>query len=148
VAIQIEERVVEFINAHRIARLATADAVGRPAVIPICYVFDGTSFYSAIDQKPKHVSPGELQRIRNIRVNPKVALVIDDYSEDWSELVYVLVRGAAEILEPTESMSVERATAVSALRLKYDQYRSMPIDRNPIIKIIPDQVRIWSAGHL
>src|SRR5262249_62282315 len=116
-AIHIEERVREFINAHRVARLATADAVGRPAVIPICYVFDGTSFYSAIDQKPKRVAPMELRRIRNIRVNPNVALVIDDYSENWSELAYVLVHGVAEILEPNESMSSEQAAAVSALRV-------------------------------
>jgi len=28
-AIEIEERVVQFINSHRVARLATADAVGH-----------------------------------------------------------------------------------------------------------------------
>src|SRR6267378_6438730 len=145
-AIQIEERVTEFINAHRVARLATADAVGRPAVIPICYVFDGTSFYSAIDQKPKRVGPKELQRIRNIRVNPSVALVIDDYSENWSQLVYVLVHGEAKIIEPNESMSVEQATAVAALRLKYEQYRSMAIDQNPLIKIVPNRVRLWPGA--
>jgi PPOX class probable F420-dependent enzyme len=145
-AIQIEERVIQFINAHRVARLATADAVGRPAVIPICYVFDGTSFYSAIDQKPKRVGPQELQRIRNIRVNPNVALVIDDYSENWSELAYVLVHGAAKILEPNESIPAEQANAIAALRLKYEQYRSMPIHQNPLIKIVPDRVRLWSGA--
>jgi PPOX class probable F420-dependent enzyme len=144
-AIHIDESVGEFINAHRVARLATADEVGRPTVIPICYVFDGTSFYSAIDQKPKRVVPEELRRIRNIRANPNVALVIDDYSENWSELAYVLVHGVAEILEPNESMS-ERATAISALRLKYDQYRSMPIEGNPVIKIVPNRVQLWSGG--
>jgi len=144
-AIHIDESVGEFINAHRVARLATADEVGRPTVIPICYVFDGTSFYSAIDQKPKRVVPEELRRIRNIRANPNVALVIDDYSENWSELAYVLVHGVAEILEPNESMS-EQATAISALRLKYDQYRSMPIEGNPVIKIVPNRVQLWSGG--
>ena len=144
-AIHIDESVGEFINAHRVARLATADTVGRPTVIPICYVFDGTSFYSAIDQKPKRVAPTDLQRIRNIRANPNVALVIDDYSENWSKLAYVLVHGVAEILEPNESMS-EQATAISALRLKYDQYRSMPIEGNPVIKIVPNRVQLWSGG--
>jgi PPOX class probable F420-dependent enzyme len=144
-AIQIEQRVMEFINAHRVARLATADAVGRPAVIPICYVFDGTSFYSAIDLKPKRPGPKELQRIRNIRVNPNVALVIDDYSENWSELAYVLVHGAAKILEPNESIP-EQETAIAALRLKYEQYRSMPIHQNPLIKIVPDRVQLWSGA--
>jgi nitroimidazol reductase NimA-like FMN-containing flavoprotein (pyridoxamine 5'-phosphate oxidase superfamily) len=54
-ALEIEERVVQFINSHRVARLATADAAGHPAVVPVCYVFNGESFYSAIDKKPKRV---------------------------------------------------------------------------------------------
>src|SRR5215831_8448120 len=99
-AIEIDERVVQFIKSHRVARLATADAAGRPAIVPICYVFDGSMFYSAIDKKPKRAEPLNLQRIRNIRVNPHVALVIDEYSENWSELIYVVVHGVAEILEP------------------------------------------------
>src|SRR5215475_2062221 len=144
-AIEIEEHVVQFMKSHRVARMATADAAGRPAVIPICYVFDGESFYSAIDKKPKRVDLMQLQRVRNIRVNSHVALVIDDYSENWSELIYVVVRGVAEIIDPGESVSTEHEGAVAALRLKYEQYRSMVIDRNPIIKIVPKQVRFWSA---
>ena len=144
-ALEIEERIVQFINSHRVARLATADAAGRPAVVPICYVFNGESFYSAIDKKPKRVDLMQLQRVRNIRVNSHVALVIDDYSEKWSELIYVVIRGVAEIIDPDESISTEHESAVAALRLKYDQYRSMAIDRNPIIKIVPKQVRLWSA---
>src|SRR5215510_11802496 len=126
-SIQIEERVSQFIKTHRVARLATADAAGRPAVIPICYVFNGECFYSAIDQKPKRVDLMQLRRLRNIRVNPNVALVIDDYSENWSELVYVLVHGVATIIDPGESVSAEQETAVAALRSKYEQYRSMAI---------------------
>ncbi len=144
-AIKIEEDVAQFINAHRVARLATADAAGRPYVIPICYVFDGASFYSAIDAKPKRVDLRQLQRLRNLRANPNVALVIDDYSETWSELAYVLVHGVAEIIEPNESLAAEQATAIASLRLKYAQYHSMAIDRNPIIKIVPNRVRFWSA---
>ena len=144
-ALEIEERIVQFINSHRVARLATADAAGRPAVVPICYVFNGVSFYSAIDKKPKRVDLMQLQRVRNIRVNSHVALVIDDYSEKWSELIYVVIRGVAEIIDPDESISTEHESAVAALRLKYEQYRSMVIDRNPIIKIVPKQVRLWSA---
>jgi PPOX class probable F420-dependent enzyme len=143
--IEVEDRIVQFINSHRVARLATADAKGRPAVVPICYVFDGRAFYSAIDQKPKRVDVMKLQRVRNIRVNSQVALVIDDYSENWSDLIYVVVHGVAEIIDPGESVSVEQEAAVAALRLKYQQYRNMMIDRNPIIKIVPKQMRLWSA---
>jgi hypothetical protein len=39
---------------------------------------------SAIDAKPKR--SGELARVRNIRENPKVSVVIDQYEEEWSRL--------------------------------------------------------------
>jgi PPOX class probable F420-dependent enzyme len=145
-AIRIEPHVVEFINSHRVARLATADSAGHPAVVPICYVFDGAAFYSIIDQKPKRVDHMELQRIRNIRANPNVALVIDDYSENWGDLIYVIVRGTAEILERGQCVSSEHEAVVAAMRSKYEQYRSMMIDGNPIIKIVPTKVRSWSSG--
>jgi PPOX class probable F420-dependent enzyme len=145
-AIEVDERVAQFIKSHRVARLATTDASGRPAVVPICYVFIDGTFYSAIDKKPKRVEGTKLQRIRNIRVNPHVALVIDDYSENWSDLIYVVVRGVAEILDPGESASTEHKNAVAALRAKYKQYGSMAIDQSPMIKIVPTQVRFWSAS--
>ena len=79
--------------------MATADAEGAPHVVPVCYAFDGSSIYSALDLKPKRVSTHRLKRVRNIAANPRVALVIDDYSEEWSALRYVLVRGSAEVME-------------------------------------------------
>ena len=144
-AIEIEDRVKQFIEAHRVAHLATSDAAGNPSVIPICYIFDGAAFYSAIDDKPKRLVPNQLQRIRNIRANPRVALLIDDYSEDWSELAYVLIRGIAGIIEPDGSSATEHARAIATLRVKYAQYRSMTIEQHPMIRIVPDRVHFWSA---
>src|SRR5215475_9200860 len=98
--LEIEPEIRRFIESHRVAHLATANAQGRPSVIPICYAFPDAVFYSVIDDKPKTVSSNQLQRIQNIRSNPNVALVIDDYSEDWEALAYLHVRCLAEILEP------------------------------------------------
>lgn len=140
---KIEPQIRRFIETHRVARLATADAEGRPSVIPICYAFPGAVFYSAIDEKPKTLSSSRLQRIRNIRSNRHAALVIDDYSEDWNALAYLHVRCVAEILEP--GTEPEHSEAVSALRARYPQYRSMHIDALPVIKLIPQRVRFWSA---
>src|SRR5689334_3521379 len=97
--VEPDARIRAFIDTHRVARLATADAQGRPSVIPICYTFHAGVFYSVIDEKPKKLPSVRLRRIRNIRQNANVALVIDDYSEDWSSLAYVHVRGRAEIVE-------------------------------------------------
>ena len=139
-----DESTREFIREHRVARLATSSANCHPAVIPICYVFDGGHIYTPIDEKPKSVEPSSLKRVLNIKTNSHVALVIDDYSEDWSKLTYVLITGTAEIISPGGGAS-EHARAVDALREKYPQYRSMAIDERPMIKISPARFKRWGA---
>lgn len=141
--LDIDESTQEFIREHRVARLATSDASGQPAVIPICYAFDGKCLYVAIDEKPKSVADLDLKRVRNIRANPRVAVVVDDYSEDWKELIYVLVSGTAEIISASENAS-EHRRAVLLLREKYPQYRSMKLDERPIIKITPSRIKRWT----
>ena len=130
----------EFLRAARTAHLATADAAGRPHVIPVCFVFDGGAIYVVLDQKPKSVPLTRLRRVRNILANPQVALVVDHYEEDWSRLRYVLVSGRGELLEDGE----EADTAIESLRLKYPQYQAMDLDGNPVIKITPERFTSWS----
>jgi PPOX class probable F420-dependent enzyme len=128
----------------RVARLATADAEGRPHVVPVCFAFDGERIYIALDDKPKSVQPMRLKRVRNISENPQVALLVDIYGEDWSRLSYVLVSGTAG-LEPA---GTERhASAISLLRGKYPQYREMAIERQPVIAITPTSTHEWSSGY-
>ena len=133
--------IAEFVESHRVARLATADAGGTPYAVPICYAFDGERIYTAIDLKPKTVSGRQLKRVRNIIENPQVAIVIDDYSEDWSELAYVMIRGSAEIIEDGE----ERDCAETLLREKYTQYAEMLVHGCAVIRIIPERVVSWDA---
>ena len=110
--------------------------------MPICYVFDGEQFYSPVDEKPKQVAPRQLKRVRNIEANPHVALVIDDYADDWSKLVYVIVSGLAAIIAPGTD---EHARAVTMLRDKYPQYAAMAIDERIIIKITPTRIKQWRS---
>jgi PPOX class probable F420-dependent enzyme len=126
----------------RVARLATADARLRPHVVPVCFVYDGKVFYTAIDQKPKRVAPERLTRLRNILAVPQVALLIDQYDEDWTHLWYILIRGKAKLL-PIRGHK-ERARALLKLRAKYPQYagRMLPNDA-PIIRITPDRTTFW-----
>src|SRR6266581_8749571 len=96
----LTEAETTFVHSQRVARLATADANGNPHVIPVCYAFDGTRFFTPLDEKPKRVAASKLRRVRNIEARPEVALVIDQYDDDWSRLGYVLVQGRAELLQP------------------------------------------------
>jgi len=143
--LEIDHDTREFIRSHRVARLATTGPDLQPAVVPICYVFDGERVYTPIDEKPKSVRDGELKRVRNIRANPNVAVVVDDYHEDWSKLIYVLIFGAAEINSPAVD-AAEHARAVELLREKYVQYRSMKLEERVIIKIEPSRIKRWAPG--
>ncbi len=131
--------VLRFIRVARLAHLATAGADGQPHVIPICFVFDGTHFYSPIDEKPKRSGPAKLKRVINIQTNPQATLVIDRYSDDWQQLAYVLIPGKAKILH----RGAVHAKAVRRLRRKYPQYRQMEIQTRPMIQIRPVRWIFW-----
>jgi PPOX class probable F420-dependent enzyme len=126
----------------RVARLATLDRRCGPHIVPICFVYDGNVFYTAIDQKPKRVTPERLARMRNIAANPQVALLIDEYKEDWTQLWYILIRGQAKLIPAREGK--ERAQAMRKLRAKYPQYseKVLPNDA-PIIRITPERTTFW-----
>ena len=141
IASRLTPHASRLIRSARIAHLATADRFGQPHVVPICFAFDGKYFYSPIDEKPKRTAPTNLKRLRNIRENPQVSLVIDYYEEDWSKLCYVLITGTARILQRGKTHN----RAVMLLRKKYSQYRRMQIDTRPIIVVTPKRITFWAA---
>ncbi|HET7093390.1 MAG TPA: TIGR03668 family PPOX class F420-dependent oxidoreductase [Thermomicrobiales bacterium] len=132
-----------FVRERRIGHLATADEDGTPSVVPVCYALverDGAAIVTPLDAKPKSVDWRALRRVRNIAARPDVSFVVDDYDEDWSRLAWVMVRGRARLVEPEAPLHGE---AVAALREKYPQYRTMPLEELPIIAIEPRATRGW-----
>src|SRR5258708_8401512 len=138
-----DHHVREFLAAARLAHLATAGAAGARDNVALCYWFDGERIYCAIGEKPKRQSGLGLKRMRNIAENPRVAIVIDHYEEDWSQLAYVLIRGNARVVDDPE----EYLAALRHLRDKYLLYRAMTFtpEANPIVKIEPESVHAWGA---
>ena len=136
---------MSYLASRRVARLATAGANGHPHIVPVCFAFDGQLFYIALDSKPKSVPHARLKRVRNIEANPHVSLLIDTYSEDWSQLQYVLVNGTATIEAPG---TPRHMGAILLLREKYSQYGAMPIEEQPVIAITPATTHPWTgSGH-
>src|SRR5262244_2764273 len=111
---EIPTPVQRFIQSHVVAHLATTGKDGQPHVIPFCYAFDGACVYFVVDEKPKRQTGKPLKRIRNILENPQVALVIDDYMDDWTQLAFVLVNGTAAVVEDEH----EYARALGLLRTR------------------------------
>ena len=138
----LSARETAFLVRQRVARLATADAEGRPHNIPVCFALAPGAIHIALDEKPKEVPVTRLKRVRNILENPSVALVADRYAEDWSVLAFVMVRGKAGLLEPGAE---EHRAAVRLLRGKYHQYEQMRIEENPVISIRPERAASWGA---
>ena len=129
-----------FLEAQRIAHLATADVHGRPHVVPVCFVVFRNSIYITIDDKPKQTDSASLKRLRNIAKNPAVALVADRYEdENWSRLGWVMVRGNAEIL----GTGSEHAAAQQLLRNRYPQMEAMALEKHPVIAIRIDRATSW-----
>ena len=141
-AVKISGAVQKILKKARVARLATLDDKNRPHIVPICFVYDGKLFYTAIDQKPKRVTPKRLARLRNIRAVPRIALLIDEYDEDWTQLWYILIRGKAKLIPKSAQKSTR--WAIRKLRAKYPQYaQGMLADDAPIIRITPQRTTFW-----
>jgi PPOX class probable F420-dependent enzyme len=125
--------------AARVARLATADAQGRPHLIPIVFAVDGDRVYSVVDAKPKRTRA--LRRLANVSQNPAVALLVDHYDdEDWDALWWVRAEGQARILEPQEP---EAANAIALLKERYPQQRAT----GQVLAVDVERWSGWAAGN-
>ncbi|MFG1912475.1 TIGR03668 family PPOX class F420-dependent oxidoreductase [Kribbella sp. NPDC048928] len=120
------------VAAGRVARLATVGADLRPHLVPVTYAVHGDELFVAIDQKPK--STTALKRLRNIAEHDEVAVLVDEYDENWTHLWWVRIDGTAQVVP-------EHATAVELLTAKYPQYDADP-PRGPVIVI---QANAWSG---
>ena len=142
---QVSSSIRTRLKEARVARLATLDAENRPHVVPVCFLYDGSVFYTAVDKKPKRLAPEKLARVRHIRATPQVALLIDEYYEEWTRLWFVLVRGPAKLIP--KSATRERARVIRQLKKKYPQYAAgMLPDDAPIIRITPKRIALWGKS--
>ena len=148
----------------RVARLATASPDGRPHIVPFTFALGLVQaspvqpspvqagpvqaspvqagprdcIYSAVDAKPK--ASTDLRRLRNIRANPRVAVLADHYEDDWGRLWWVRADGEAAILDDPAAM----APALALLAARYPQYRDQP-PGGPVISIRVTRWSGWAA---
>ncbi|TCC28977.1 TIGR03668 family PPOX class F420-dependent oxidoreductase [Kribbella speibonae] len=122
------------VAAARVGRLATVGEDLRPHIVPVTYAVHADDLFIAVDQKPK--STTALQRLRNIAAHERVAVLVDEYDEDWTHLWWVRVDGVARVVP-------EDAAAVGLLSRKYPQYEADP-PQGPVIVIRADGWSGWS----
>jgi PPOX class probable F420-dependent enzyme len=124
--------------AARVARLATVRPDGAPHLVPVVFVLEGDTVWLAVDEKPKRHR--RLQRVVNIRAEPRVSLLADSYDEDWNRLWWVRADGRARIVG--EGHELERA--VSLLLDRYPQERRPP--KGPALAVDVERWRRWPEG--
>jgi len=131
--IKLSPKQVEFLNKQIAGRVATASSKGELHVVPVCYVFYNGNIYFATDYGAK--------KVRNLKENRKISIIIDQYFEDWSKLKGILIQGEAELLDK----GPEFAKIRDLLYKKYPQYLEMPIKEEEclIVKIKPSRVSRW-----
>jgi PPOX class probable F420-dependent enzyme len=146
---------MDVLASARRGVLATIREDGSPRLVPITYAIAHDNgemvLYSALDEKPKAVGDlRDLARVRDILARPRVAVVVDRWSEDWADLAWVRLDGMARLLEPSDGATdpaagAEHARAVSLLRERYPQYVSQHLDALPLIRIAVESIREWRA---
>lgn len=122
--------------ASRVARLATVSSDAFPHIVPVTFAVDGDRVYIAIDSKPKRSM--DLKRLRNIEANPSVALLADEYDDDWSRLWWARADGHARILA-ADSEDVH--APIELLQSRYPQYAE-DTPQGPVIEVV---VTRWSG---
>jgi PPOX class probable F420-dependent enzyme len=120
--------------AARVAHLATVDADTRPHLVPIVFALAGETLYSVVDAKPKRTT--ELARLRNVKANPRVSVLVDHYDDvDWNALWWVRADGLGRVLE---GHSAEADTGARLLARRYPQQR-------PTGAVLAIDVERWSG---
>ena len=87
--------------------------------------------------------PENLKRVKNIQQNPNVALLIDEYNEDWRKLYFIMIQGKAQIIgskDQNELVLLENAHKL--LSGKYVQYQEIGIG-DYVIMIVSQKVITW-----
>lgn len=111
--------------------LTSIDAKGRPHAVPVCYVVRDEEIVTPIDAKPKGTKP--LGRRKNLERDPTATFLVDRWSEDWSHLGWVMVRGVARF---------EDSSLKNDLIERYPQYGDVLIEDDLII-LRPADIAWW-----
>jgi PPOX class probable F420-dependent enzyme len=130
-----------LIAEARRASLATIGEDGRSRLVPICFAVVAEVVWTPLDAKPKAVDDvRRLARVRDIARDPRVTLLVDRWSEDWSELAWLRLEGSATLVEPPLPDVV-----VEALVARYPHYATHDLAARPAIRIDLERATSWSS---
>lgn len=138
----------ELLNVQRVCRIATVDPRNYSHVVPICFVFDGFSFWTTVSRDSK--------RVRNVNRGSKVSILVDEYEEqsaEWTILRGLLMNCEATLLNHNDN----KDRFMKGWRLlieKYPQYKQWACadftpkdpDRRIVMQLVPTKKASWGFG--
>jgi PPOX class probable F420-dependent enzyme len=124
--------------ASPVARLSTVRPDGAPHVVPIVFALVEDTVFSAVDAKPKRST--NLQRLTNVRAEPRCALLVDHYEDDWRRLWWVRADGAGEVVD---APSAEHP-GIQALVQRFPEYRDEP-PSGPLLVVTVHRWTGWTS---
>jgi nitroimidazol reductase NimA-like FMN-containing flavoprotein (pyridoxamine 5'-phosphate oxidase superfamily) len=130
---KLTQKEREFIDTARVARMATVDAQGQPSNVPVCPLLDARKIYLGTEAGAK--------KVRNIRNNPTVAIVFDDYTEAWSRLCGIMIQGRARVVNRKEFRALRKK--IYAKYLQYEPLAALEEGEAAILEIIPQKKFSW-----
>jgi len=123
----------DFIEAMRVVRVATVDADGVAHNVPVCPVLHKERIYFGTERNAR--------KVRNLKTNPGIAVVFDEYTEAWAYLRGVMIQGTARIVDATAFRRLRKL-----IYAKYPQYESQAAlgERDSVIvEVTPDRKFTW-----
>ncbi len=125
----LKENEIRYLKGRTLCRLATASKDAEPHVTPVLYTMDGEDVIVVIDYGEK--------KLKNLRENPKVSLVVDEYRPNRA----VMIQGGCEIIERGK----EYLRLQKILYDKFEYYRKNPWKEgeSPILRIRPTKCVSW-----
>jgi PPOX class probable F420-dependent enzyme len=134
--VRIKKSLAKLITWERVCHVATASASGVPHLVPVCHVL--------LDGKLYFASDADARKVRNLKANPRVAVTVDLYSDDWSNLKGVLVQGTTRFVDKGPRFRKLR-------RLLYEKYPQYPDEAAlheaevVIVEVTPAHVFSWGV---
>ncbi|HSB79758.1 MAG TPA: pyridoxamine 5'-phosphate oxidase family protein [Candidatus Methylomirabilis sp.] len=124
----------EFVAFQRVCRVATVNRKGVPHNVPVCPILDGDRVYFA--------SEARAVKVRNVQTTGRVALTFDEYTEAWSGLKGVLIRGMGRTIEAGPGFRRIRKLLYRRFP-QYEGYAALEEKDTVIVEVTPTRTFSW-----
>ena len=132
----------QLLAAPVLGRLATSDPrTGQPHVVPLWFLWDGEYAWMSAFK--------DTRKVKELRRNPRAALLVEPNSSHPSPLQAVLLEGSVDLIEAPPEFIAEQALRIYVLYLGEQgvlasEPQSWAYDpQNLLIRLHPDRVFAW-----